>query len=68
LKYVIKTPNKLYGGYTCGVRFENGVGETEDKKVRDVLVDDFGYAEVTPKAAEKPKAKAEDKPAKDSAK
>lgn len=68
MKYVIESPSKQYGGYTLGVRFENGVGETEDKKVRDALVGDFGYADVTPKATEKPKAKAEDKPAKDSAK
>ncbi|KTS84476.1 hypothetical protein NS115_03885 [Paenibacillus jamilae] len=67
MTYVIEAPNKMYGGYTHGVRFENGVGETDDKTVRDVLVDDFGYEDVTPKA-EKPKSKAEDKPAKDSAK
>lgn len=52
MKYAIETPSKQYNGVTYGVRFENGVGATEHKAVRDILVDDFGYADVTPKGKE----------------
>jgi len=45
--YKIETPNKLYNGTTHGVRFENGVGYTDDKKVRDVLINDFKYKDAT---------------------
>jgi hypothetical protein len=66
MKYIIETPSKIYNGTTAGLRFTNGRAETDSKEIRDVLVNDFGYADVTPAAEEK---KAEDKPArKDSAK
>lgn len=53
MAYVIESPNKLYNGVTEGVKFENGVGKTEEKSVRDVLVNDYGYTDITPE--EKPK-------------
>lgn len=46
MKYQIKTPNPKYKGTTLGVEFENGLGVTEDKTVRDTLVNEYGYEEV----------------------
>lgn len=57
--FKIKTPSDIYNGVTAGVRFEDGIGETDVKAVRDELVDDFGYEDVT----EKKEKAAEDKPA-----
>jgi hypothetical protein len=42
-KYIIETPNKNYNGVTHGVQFVNGVGETNNENIRNVLVSDFGY-------------------------
>lgn len=53
--YVIQAPSTLYNGTTYGVRFDNGIGTTEDKAIRDVLVDDFKYTEAA--TADKPKGK-----------
>jgi hypothetical protein len=60
LKYRIKTPSEFYNGETEGVVFTEGHGETEDKNIRNILVNDYGYEEV--KAEAKPKkAKPSDK-------
>lgn len=58
-KYKIKTPNDRYNGVTEGVAFVNGVGETDDENVKNVLVNDYGYEpEVKPEAKPKQPAKA----------
>ncbi|WP_262372747.1 hypothetical protein [Sutcliffiella horikoshii] len=45
--FTIKTPNNKYSGVTEGVAFADGVGKTEDENVRNVLVNDYGYEDVT---------------------
>jgi hypothetical protein len=55
-KYIIETPNKAYNGVTYGVQFENGIGETEDVIVKNVLVNDFGY-QVTDEVEDESKSK-----------
>lgn len=45
--YVIKTPNPLYNGVTEGVQFENGIGKTDHLNIRNILVNDYGYEDVT---------------------
>src|SRR5690625_181511 len=47
MTYKIETPNKLYKGITEGVPFSQGVGQTDDKNVRNVLVNDYGYEDIT---------------------
>lgn len=47
MRYKIKTPNFLYSGTTEGVPFTQGVGYTDDKNIRNVLVNDYGYQDVT---------------------
>lgn len=44
MKYTIKTPNKNYNGVTYGISFVDGVATTDDEKVKNVLVNDFGYS------------------------
>jgi hypothetical protein len=58
MTYIIKTPNEKYNGVTEGVPFVNGVAKVDDKIVRDVLVNNYGYIDATKEA------KAEEKPAK----
>ena len=41
--FKIKTPSDIYNGITVGIKFENGIGFTEDEKVKNTLVNDFGY-------------------------
>jgi hypothetical protein len=41
--YKIKTPNHNYNGVTYGVKFTNGLGETDSEEVKNILVHDFGY-------------------------
>jgi hypothetical protein len=66
LAYTIKTPNEKYNGVTEGVGFVNGVAKVEDKQLRDVLVNNYGYSDVTEKKAEeKPADKAPAKKASD---
>jgi hypothetical protein len=58
LAFKIKAPNEKYNGVTEGVAFVNGVGETDDKNAKNVLINDYGYSfveEPKKKAAEKPK-------------
>lgn len=57
MKYVIKTPNEHYCGVTEGVDFENGVGSTSDENIRNILVNDYQYEDVTPKQKPEPKPK-----------
>lgn len=45
--YKIETPNKLYNGVTEGVPFSKGIGQTDDKNIRNVLVNDYGYTDIT---------------------
>src|SRR5690625_1425693 len=47
LTYVLKTPNPLYKGITEGVPFSKGIGQTNDKNVRNVLVNDYKYEDIT---------------------
>jgi hypothetical protein len=54
LKYQIKTPNPKYKGETLGVKFEDGLGLTEEKDIKNALVQEYGYEEVASKA--KPKS------------
>jgi hypothetical protein len=59
LSFKIKTPNDRYNGVTEGVAFANGVGETDDENVKNVLINDYGYSvvEEPEKKAESPKKK-----------
>lgn len=56
--FLIKTPNEKYNGITEGVPFVNGQAKVEDEAVRNVLVNDYGYADVTEKAEKKAEEKA----------
>lgn len=47
--FKIKTPNSNYNGNTWGVQFVNGIGETKDKEVRDILIKEFKYEMVKEK-------------------
>ena len=47
MTYVLKTPNPLYKGITEGVPFSKGIGQTDDKNVRNVLVNDYKYEDIT---------------------
>ena len=47
MTYVLKTPNPLYKGITEGVPFSKGIGQTNDKNVRNVLVNDYKYEDIT---------------------
>jgi hypothetical protein len=46
-KFSIKTPNEIYNGVTEGVPFASGIGQTDDENVRNVLVNDYGYEDIT---------------------
>ncbi|MEI2356062.1 hypothetical protein [Mesobacillus zeae] len=54
MKYKILTPNEQYEGVTEGIPFAAGVGYTDDKNVKDSLVNNYGY-KCEEKAEEKPK-------------
>jgi hypothetical protein len=43
----ISCPNKDFTGRRYGVMFEFGVGRTRDESVRDLLVRDLKYVDVT---------------------
>lgn len=45
--FKIETPNKLYKGITEGVPFSKGIGFTDSESTRNVLVNDYGYKDVT---------------------
>lgn len=47
MTFVIKTPNELYNGVTEGVQFEKGIGKTDDKNIRNILVNDYKYEDIT---------------------
>ncbi|MBP3046011.1 hypothetical protein ACFVIX_02240 [Bacillus subtilis] len=63
MKYKIQAPNEHYNGITAGVSFSSGVAEVESKEVRNELVNNFGYKDITPeaKAPKKPARKSSDK-------
>lgn len=42
--YVIRTPSETYSEFTFGVRFRDGVGQTNSARIARKLRDDFGYA------------------------
>ncbi|WP_342540054.1 hypothetical protein MHI39_20205 [Heyndrickxia sp. FSL K6-6286] len=65
MEFTIKTPNDYYNGVTEGVQFNNGVGRTNNENVRNILVNDYHYEDVTPKQTEE---KAPKKPRKTSGK
>lgn len=46
--YILKTPNKQYNGVTEGVAFSKGIGQTDNSNIRNILVNDYGYVDVTP--------------------
>ena len=48
--YKISTPNKRYSGVTEGVAFADGIGQTGCKNTRNVLVNDYGYTDITEQA------------------
>lgn len=48
MKYHIKTPNPFYNGKTADVEFVAGIGYTDDEVVRNTLVLEYGYEDVTP--------------------
>jgi len=41
--YKIKTPNPHYNGITNGIKFNNGIGETDSEIVKNILVNEFKY-------------------------
>lgn len=41
--YTIKTPSSFYCGVTYNVKFKDGVGETDDEELKDILINDFKY-------------------------
>ncbi|KYD30055.1 hypothetical protein [Geobacillus sp. B4113_201601] len=41
--YKIKTPNENYNGVTYGIKFTNGLGETDSEEIKNILIHDFGY-------------------------
>lgn len=45
--YTLRTPNNLYSGVTEGVPFSQGIGKTEDKNIRNILVNDYKYDDIT---------------------
>lgn len=47
MKYTLKTKNPNYNGVTEGVPFAKGIGHTEDENVRNVLVNNYKYEDVT---------------------
>ncbi len=47
MQYTLKTPNHLYSGVTEGVPFSQGIGKTDDVNVRNVLVNDYKYEDVS---------------------
>lgn len=51
--YKLKTPNPLYNGVTEGVAFVKGLGETTDKNIRNVLVNDYKYEDISEDAPKK---------------
>lgn len=55
--YTIKTPNKKYSGVTEGVAFADGVGKTDCKITRNVLVNDYKYTDATDYSELKDQAK-----------
>jgi hypothetical protein len=48
MKFHIKTPNPKYKGITLGVKFNDGLGFTDDELLKNVLVFEYGYEDVTP--------------------
>src|SRR5690625_3073005 len=50
IMYKISTPNKRYSGVTEGVAFADGIGQTDCKNTRNVLVNDYGYTDLTEQA------------------
>lgn len=45
--YKLKSPNPRYNGVTEGVPFSEGIGKTESKDIRNVLVNDYKYEDIT---------------------
>ena len=45
--YKLKTPNEQYNGVTEGVPFSKGVGQTDNKNIRNILVNDYKYEDIT---------------------
>ena len=45
--YIIASPNPQYEGVTFGVKFHKGIGRTDKKEIRDELVKNFKYKDVT---------------------
>jgi len=65
--YKIKTPNHNYNGVTYGVKFTNGLGETDSEEIKNILIYDFGYELVhsdTEVKGEQPKSTPKKSPAK----
>ncbi|MEN2464913.1 Rho termination factor N-terminal domain-containing protein [Ornithinibacillus sp. JPR2-1] len=45
--YKIQTPNPQYNGVTEGVAFAKGIGYTDDLNIRNVLINDYKYADIS---------------------
>ncbi|MTV51053.1 hypothetical protein GJ688_19330 [Heliobacillus mobilis] len=58
-KYRIKTPNVIYNGVTEGVLFQNGEAIVEEERLKNLLVNDYGYTveEIKEETAEDKKPK-----------
>lgn len=52
--FTIKSPNSNYSGSTAGVIFHNGIGKVENEALKNKLVKEYGYKDIT-ELEEKPK-------------
>lgn len=56
MSYKIKAPNSTYSGETAGIKFVDGLAETDDEQVVSYLKEK-GYEVVSEEAKDKPKKK-----------
>lgn len=55
--FKLQTPNRLYKGITEGVPFSEGIGYTECVIKRNLLVNDYGYRDITEYEKQEPDGK-----------
>ncbi len=52
-RYVIAVPNEEFDGYRFGIKFSEGRAVVYSRDVRDALVIDHGYSDITPAVPDK---------------